>query len=180
MHGIVRLILTQSREFQANQCKEHLKSLLVTYPNIEVLSGKRNIEIRPISVSKGNIARILIKRYYDSSKKSKNHSEDSNSLSGLATKDSSPAGLEELTAMSYEMKNPLPVDLDFILCAGDDRTDEDMFNILENIDPLCEVYCCHVGPPNKNTYAKWRIPSPMEMNRLLVKLSEIEVEKRRA
>ncbi|KAI7884188.1 hypothetical protein K492DRAFT_143065 [Lichtheimia hyalospora FSU 10163] len=47
------------------------------------------------------------------------------------------------------------VDPDWILCAGDDRTDEDMFNAL----PHASAWCVHIGPQEKETAANWSISS---------------------
>lgn len=47
------------------------------------------------------------------------------------------------------------VNPDWILCAGDDRTDEDMFHAL----PHASAWCVHIGPQEKETAAKWSIPS---------------------
>lgn len=68
--------------------------------------------------------------------------------------------------------HPFSVDLDFIMCAGDDRTDEDMFNVLLSLKPSCDVFCCLVGPPNKPTSAKFHLPNATEMNKLLNSLCQ--------
>lgn len=47
------------------------------------------------------------------------------------------------------------VNPDWILCAGDDRTDEDMFNALTH----ASAWCVHIGPQEKETAAKWSIAS---------------------
>lgn len=43
-------------------------------------------------------------------------------------------------------------DSDFIMCAGDDQTDEDMFRALKD-DP--HAFCVSVGPLSKKTNAKY-------------------------
>lgn len=43
---------------------------------------------------------------------------------------------------------------DFIMCAGDDQTDEDMFNALKEDQ---KAFCVSVGPLNKSTQAKYYV-----------------------
>ncbi|KAI7857063.1 trehalose-phosphatase-domain-containing protein [Circinella umbellata] len=47
------------------------------------------------------------------------------------------------------------VGADFVLCGGDDRTDEDMFHALKN-EP---AYCVLIGPQDKETEARYSIPT---------------------
>ncbi|KAN0059810.1 hypothetical protein ACQY0O_008384 [Thecaphora frezii] len=77
--------------FQAKECQAHLENL--TSHNklpVEVLVGKKNLEVRPLAVNKGEIVKRLL---YDNT------------------------------------------DADFVFCAGDDKTDEDMFRALYNLAP---------------------------------------------
>jgi trehalose 6-phosphate synthase/phosphatase len=72
-------------QFQCRQCQDLLENNLAHKRPIEVLVGKKNLEVRPIAVNKGEIVKRLV------------------------------------------YKNP---EVEFIFCAGDDRTDEDMFRSL--------------------------------------------------
>lgn len=120
-----------------------------------MLVGKKNLEVRPLAVNKGEIVRRIV----------------------------------------YE--NP---DADFIFCAGDDKTDEDMFRSLrtlfppggptdeptvlhppvaitsvlepEEADELPDVhlsirpdhiFATTVGPPAKKTLASWHVTCPEEV-----------------
>ncbi len=77
--------------FQAKECQAHLENL--TSQNklaIEVLVGKKNLEVRPLAINKGEIVKRIL---YDH------------------------------------------VDAEFVFCAGDDKTDEDMFRTLFNLAP---------------------------------------------
>ena len=157
-------------EFQCKQLLDLLESSLAPRRPIEVLVGKKNLEVRPLAVNKGEIVRRLI----------------------------------------YE--NP---DADFIFCAGDDKTDEDMFRALRTIFPpggitenepvlmgapvaltsaldpedaasLPEVelsvrpegiFASTVGPPAKKTLAGWHVTSPDEVvDALDSLLEETDVE----
>ncbi|BEJ18226.1 hypothetical protein CspHIS471_0705030 [Cutaneotrichosporon sp. HIS471] len=143
-------------EFQCKQALDLLESSLAPRRPIEVLVGKKNLEVRPLAVNKGEIVRRLV----------------------------------------YE--NP---DADFIMCAGDDKTDEDMFRSLRTIfppggprdgeavtmkppvgvtaalepdeaDELPEVnlrirpsgvFSITVGPSAKKTLAGWHVTTPDEV-----------------
>lgn len=72
-------------EFQCRQCQDLLENNLVNKRPIEVMVGKKNLEVRPIAVNKGEIVKRIL------------------------------------------YMNP---DAEFIFCAGDDKTDEDMFRAL--------------------------------------------------
>ncbi|KAI8867126.1 hypothetical protein GQ42DRAFT_167882 [Ramicandelaber brevisporus] len=71
--------------FQAKECHNHLENAVVSKLPVEIMLGKKNIEVRPVSMNKGEIVRRL---------------------------------LEETR------------ECDFVFCAGDDKTDEDMFRML--------------------------------------------------
>ncbi|ODO11583.1 trehalose-phosphatase [Cryptococcus amylolentus CBS 6273] len=142
-------------DFQCKQCLDLLESSLAPRRPIEVLVGKKNLEVRPLAVNKGEIVRRLM----------------------------------------YE--NP---DADLIFCAGDDKTDEDMFRALRTIFPPGgivdnkvvmkppvavtstlepedvaelpdvelsirpnDVFATAVGPPAKKTLANWHVTCPEEV-----------------
>lgn len=76
--------------FQCKQCLDLLETNLVPKRPIEVLVGKKNLEVRPIAINKGEIVKRLL------------------------------------------YTNP---DAEFVFCAGDDKTDEDMFRALATVKP---------------------------------------------
>ncbi|ORX39871.1 putative trehalose-phosphatase [Kockovaella imperatae] len=152
-------------EFQCKQALDLLESSLAPRRPVEVLVGKKNLEVRPLAVNKGEIVRRLM----------------------------------------YE--NP---DADFIFCAGDDKTDEDMFRSLRTVFPpggsgpgqplmlkppvavtssldpedaeqLPDVelhltpeviFATTVGPPAKKTLASWHVTCPEEVVEALEGLCE--------
>ncbi|KAI9281897.1 glycosyltransferase family 20-domain-containing protein [Sporodiniella umbellata] len=71
--------------FQAKECQNHLENAIVSNYPVEILVGKKNLEVRPMSINKGEIVKRIL---------SKN------------------------------------LDTDLVVCAGDDKTDEDMFRAL--------------------------------------------------
>ncbi|KAL4568019.1 hypothetical protein LXL04_023619 [Taraxacum kok-saghyz] len=67
---------------------------------------------------------------------------------------------------------------DFVLCIGDDRSDEDMFEVItgsvssgEFIDPKAQVFACTVG--NKPSKAKYYLDDTFEIARLMHGLASV-------
>jgi trehalose 6-phosphate synthase/phosphatase len=135
--------------FQCRQCQDLLENNLARKRPIEVLVGKKNLEVRPIAVNKGEIVKRIV------------------------------------------YKNP---DTQFVFCAGDDKTDEDMFRALQlfqpgatkaTMDPPLSVtlvdkdasaqkpvnlalspdniFTTAVGHTDKRTLARWHVTSPGEV-----------------
>lgn len=108
--------------FQAKECQTHLENAVVSKLPVEILIGKKNIEVRPLFINKGEIVKKL---------------------------------LEE---------NP---DCDFVYCAGDDKTDEDMFRAIKPLssNSLHEdhKFTVTIGSANKKTSAKWHVNSPQDI-----------------
>ncbi|KAF9930311.1 threalose-6-phosphate phosphatase [Linnemannia zychae] len=71
--------------FQAKECQNHLENAVLSKLPVEILVGKKNLEVRPTIVNKGEIVKRLMSQHPDA---------------------------------------------EFVLCAGDDKTDEDMFRAL--------------------------------------------------
>ncbi|KJA17600.1 glycosyltransferase family 20 protein [Hypholoma sublateritium FD-334 SS-4] len=134
-------------QFQCRQCQDLLENNLAHKRPIEVLVGKKNLEVRPIAVNKGEIVKRIL------------------------------------------YQNP---DADFIFCAGDDKTDEDMFRALllfppgvkkvtmpapvsvtlvddpgaQPVDLKIEaeaVFTTAVGHSSKRTLAAWHVNTPHEV-----------------
>ncbi|TFK23762.1 trehalose 6-phosphate phosphatase [Coprinopsis marcescibilis] len=133
--------------FQCRQCQDLLENNLSNKRPIEVLVGKKNLEVRPIAVNKGEIVKRIL------------------------------------------YKNP---DAEFIFCAGDDKTDEDMFRSLllfppgttqvrmeaplsvtlidgSNQPPVDlaikpeAIFTTAVGHSSKRTLAVWHVTTPQEI-----------------
>ncbi|RMZ82183.1 hypothetical protein DV738_g1910, partial [Chaetothyriales sp. CBS 135597] len=52
----------------------------------------------------------------------------------------------------------------FVLCLGDDRTDEDMFRALQETDlPKEHIFTCTVGASSKKTLAHWHLLEPADV-----------------
>ncbi|KAG5732360.1 Trehalose-phosphatase [Termitomyces sp. T112] len=133
--------------FQCRHCQDLLENNLANKRPIEVLVGKKNLEVRPLAVNKGEIVKRIL------------------------------------------YKNP---DAEFIFCAGDDKTDEDMFRSLllfpngttevtmpapmsvtlveGNAPPPVKlsirpeaVFTTAVGHSSKRTLAGWHVTAPQEV-----------------
>ncbi|KAL0563131.1 hypothetical protein V5O48_018946, partial [Marasmius crinis-equi] len=152
-------------QFQCRQCQDLLENNLAHKRPIEVLVGKKNLEVRPLAVNKGEIVKRIL--YY----------------------------------------NP---DAEFIFCAGDDKTDEDMFRALNifsggvstinaskaKLDaplsvklvgngssdaPAVEleirpdaIFTTAVGHSSKRTLASWHVTTPQEVVDHMMEMIDFE------
>ncbi|KAI9814285.1 MAG: threalose-6-phosphate phosphatase [Thelocarpon impressellum] len=110
--------------FQARECQKHLENSVAKKWDIEVMTGKANLEVRPTFVNKGEIAKRLVEQY------------------------------------GREAGQPP----EFVLCLGDDATDEDMFRSLgaSNL-PSNQVFPVTVGASSKMTLARWHLLEPRDV-----------------
>ncbi|OCK96538.1 glycosyltransferase family 20 protein [Cenococcum geophilum 1.58] len=110
--------------FQARECQKHLENTAAKNWDVEVMTGKANLEVRPRFVNKGEIAKRLIQAYGD--------------------KPGEPP--------------------EFVLCLGDDFTDEDMFRSLRQSKlPPDHVFSVTVGASSKQTLANWHLLEPSDV-----------------
>lgn len=122
--------------WQAKQCQSLLENTISGKMAVEILAGKKNLEVRPISINKGQTLRRILSE-----------------------------GTERIQA-------------DFVFCAGDDRTDEDMFKALMELEEnneftnLDDIVTCTIGPAEKKTLAKFHVNNPDQLINLLFQLTE--------
>jgi trehalose-phosphatase len=118
--------------WQAKECQLHLQStILAKYP-VEVLLGKKIIEIRSSFCNKGICLANILGRFTEA--------------------------------------------VECVVCAGDDRTDEDMFKMLQNCqqraDGAMRVFCCLVGGSGTvRSEARYRCESPEALGKILLKMT---------
>lgn len=141
-------------EFQANRLKKFLVNDIASKYDVEVMAGKANLEVRPRSVNKGEIAKRLVLSHLDKS--------------------------EDLLLNDISDKKDIDIDLtrlpDFMLCIGDDQTDEDMFRALNHIEReyfvtnahkfdghSYGIYTVAIGPASKQTVAKAHLTGPSQV-----------------
>lgn len=137
-------------EFHAGELKQKLLTFTDDY-GLEVMDGKANIEVRPRFVNKGEIVKSLVWHKHGDPK------------DFLETIDTSKLSVEDMP--------------DFILCLGDDFTDEDMFRELNTIEDTWKknfpentnkwghhgVYPVTVGSASKKTVAKAHLTDPQQV-----------------
>ena len=117
---------------QAKECQLNLESSLLSKYQVEILPGKKVIEVRSAFCNKGICITNIIQHYSQ---------------------------------------------LEFVFCAGDDRTDEDMFRVLENASTFnsssnrMKVFTCIVGSSVQRSIAKYRTEHPESLLNILAKLS---------
>ena len=60
-----------------------------------------------------------------------------------------------------------------MFCAGDDRTDEDMFKALRRSElPNDSYFCTTIGASSKKTLAEWHVSLPDEIIQAMRKMTE--------
>ncbi|KAI0595154.1 glycosyltransferase family 20-domain-containing protein [Biscogniauxia sp. FL1348] len=141
----------------AHASKEALKELEETVAkkwDVEVMTGKANLEVRPTFINKGEIAKRLVNDY-------------NADIVHVAGSD------------APEIVNGHPHDgkLEFVLCMGDDFTDEDMFRALNGLSgkqvDADHVYTVTVGASTKVTLAKWHVLSPEDVIESIALLANV-------
>lgn len=133
--------------FQSQHIIQEVEALLDTY-DIEIMAGKANVEVRPKFVNKGEIAKRLV----------------------LSAHGASQANFKPKDSVAFDKL------ADFVLCLGDDKTDEDMFKALISIEEDWKkeknpqnkfgtygIYPITVGPANKKTVAKSYLSDPHQV-----------------
>ncbi|KAI9230186.1 MAG: glycosyltransferase family 20-domain-containing protein [Piptocephalis tieghemiana] len=119
-------------EFQANECQNHLENAVLPKLAVEILVGKKNLEVRPIALNKGEIVRRLVQ----------------------------------------ESSTP-DAPLQWLMCAGDDKTDEDMFRSLrkDKFASKDRDWTITIGEQEKRTLARWHVRQPEQLISLLSRLA---------
>ncbi|KAI7826369.1 glycosyltransferase family 20-domain-containing protein [Kickxella alabastrina] len=124
-------------EFQSKECMNHLENSVVSKRPVEILVGKKCLEVRPMSVNKGEIVKRLMGAH--------------------------------------------PEQWDFVACAGDDKTDEDMFRAVRSMKRSINdggAEDVDGKPPHyftiTKTAAAWHLTSPQRVITALERLAETE------
>ena len=144
-----RAAVPELGDYNAAELKKQLLEFTEDF-DLDVMEGKKNIEVRPKFVNKGEIVKRLVWHKYGT-----------------------PQDLLK------PLDQTLPIDQmpDFILCLGDDFTDEDMFRQLNSIETLWSkeyndkrnkwgnfgFYPVTVGSAAKVTVAKAHLTDPQQV-----------------
>ncbi|KAJ1511033.1 threalose-6-phosphate phosphatase [Coelomomyces lativittatus] len=136
-------------DFQAKECHNHLENAVLSKFPIEILVGKKNLEVRPFAINKGEIVKRLLTTL-----------ESGSNLSSTSTFSSSSSSSSPSSSSSSSLN--LLNHFDFVFCIGDDKTDEDMFKVL-NKDEDPRNWSVTIGQANKKTTAAWHLLSPQHL-----------------
>ena len=122
----------------ARECQKELERNVATKFDVDVMTGKANLEVRPTFINKGEIAKRLVASY---------NAETTTEKGGAK--------------------------VEFVLCMGDDSTDEDMFRALSTLSAPEDngtsalapehVFTVTVGASTKVTLAKWHLLEPEDV-----------------
>ncbi|KAI9138180.1 glycosyltransferase family 20-domain-containing protein [Paraphysoderma sedebokerense] len=132
--------------FQAKECQNHLENAILSKLPVEILIGKKNLEVRPVSVNKGEIVKELLLAPPDDS--GAGSFEDSHliNVSRQQPLTVNPNTSHAATTTTPTSSNPVSptsptfqLHYDFVFCVGDDKTDEDMFKMLRKLCPEDEA-----------------------------------------
>lgn len=111
------------------------------------MEGKANLEVRPTFINKGEIAKRLVASY----------NADIKRVNPNASKEDSQLG--------------------FVLCLGDDFTDEDMFRALSVLSGNAldkeAVFSVTVGASTKVTLARWHVLEPEDVVEAIALLANV-------
>ncbi|KAI1504012.1 glycosyltransferase family 20-domain-containing protein [Biscogniauxia marginata] len=111
---------------------------------VEVMKGKANLEVRPTFINKGEIAKRLVNNY-----------------------NSDITHVVKTEASNLTNGHAQDGKLEFVLCMGDDFTDEDMFRALNGLSgtqvEADHVFTVTVGASTKVTLAKWHVLEPQDV-----------------
>lgn len=141
-----RLADPEQGPHMASECQKELEATVARRWDVDVMPGKANIEVRPTFINKGEIAKRLVNSY----KLDMSHIPGNSPDSGDGR-------------------------VEFVLCMGDDFTDEDMFRALNGLSapPTDEneqvkvkpenVYTVTVGASTKATLARWHLLEPEDV-----------------
>ncbi|KAG0175237.1 threalose-6-phosphate phosphatase [Apophysomyces sp. BC1015] len=112
--------------FQAKECQNHLENAILSKMPVEVLVGKKNLEVRPTLVNKGEVVKRLLNGF------------------------------------------------DFCLCCGDDKTDEDMFKIVnKSAMEVSHKFSIIVSAEDKNTQALWHLPTVQDVTNAMKAMAQV-------
>ena len=144
-----RAAVPELGDYNAAELKKQLLEFTEDF-DLDVMEGKKNIEVRPKFVNKGEIVKRLVWHKY---------------------------GTPQDLLKPLDQSLPIDEMPDFILCLGDDFTDEDMFRQLNSIETLWSkeyndkrnkwgnfgFYPVTVGSAAKVTVAKAHLTDPQQV-----------------
>ncbi|KAK4534121.1 hypothetical protein CDCA_CDCA01G0146 [Cyanidium caldarium] len=159
--------------WQASELHDHLESVLSSF-GVQVISGNRWVQVRLRDVNKGVMVETIL-RWYSSGHLPPSPTgpldEAPPPPPAASTSPSTPSGGGRAAMMAM----PSPHRPDFILCCGDDRTDEDMFTYIDQVyeraseEVHSRIFTCVLGVKPSN--ARYYIRDSDEMVEILTALA---------
>ncbi|GIL85506.1 hypothetical protein Vretimale_13398 [Volvox reticuliferus] len=161
--------------WQAKELLDHLEGVLSNKP-IEIVGGQGYVEIKPQGVSKGRALERLLASACStppltSSPSSGHHDHHARPPRGFPNPvDLGTSPLRGASGLvAKELGEP-----DFMLCIGDDRSDEDMYSSIDTMkSKTAQVFACTVG--QKPSRAPYYLNDPGEVLQLLARLVDISL-----
>ncbi|TPX12619.1 uncharacterized protein E0L32_000796 [Thyridium curvatum] len=156
-----RLADPEQGAHMSRECQKELEGGVARDWDVDVMTGKANLEVRPTFINKGEIAKRLVHSY----------NADMAEVPGSPTAErGAGAGADPSQSQS-----PSGERVGFVMCSGDDFTDEDMFRALRALTAPADghggeaelleeqTYTVTVGASTKVTLAKWHLLEPEDV-----------------
>ncbi|CAK7229926.1 hypothetical protein SCUCBS95973_007396 [Sporothrix curviconia] len=176
-----RLADPEQGPHMARECHKELEASVARTWQVDVMEGKANLEVRPTFINKGEIVKRLVSSYgSDIRSVASVGSRTPLEMSGILSSPPPDAAAASASASVSASQAPSLAaaahdnELEFVLCMGDDATDEDMFRALNGLstphddDTPADVQPEHyftvtVGASTKVTLANWHLLEPEDV-----------------
>ncbi|KAH8060265.1 hypothetical protein JL720_13602 [Aureococcus anophagefferens] len=180
--------------WQAKDMQIHMEDVMSNLP-LEIIQGNRLVEVRHVGVNKS----LVLEEVLRMGPRGETVRERPAEASAVATTPGAPAATSGSAATSPDSGTDSPgasdaaasskadVDFDFVLCVGDDRSDEDMYQLLKawharraehdadkgGDDAPAQLYLVHIG--TGATQAEYYLESVIELRKLLRGMASISL-----
>ncbi|KAG0214515.1 hypothetical protein BGX28_001969, partial [Mortierella sp. GBA30] len=147
--------------WQARECQNHIEEAIGSIYPVHAIVGRKCLEVMPRDVSKACAAKTIIESLLPS-KTIPSSSSSSSALDSTLSDPMLPEGEREGRegGEGGEGADGVHCPVDFVLCVGDDRSDEDMFQFVNTLKVNDQhphrVVTCTVG--SKSSEARWFVP----------------------
>ncbi|KAG2202943.1 hypothetical protein INT47_008975 [Mucor saturninus] len=150
-----RLADAEYGAFQAKECQNHLENAIVSKFPVEILVGKKNLEIRPMSVNKGEIVKRILAS-----------NPDTNLVISAGDDKTDEDMFRALSSAQYQQKQQASPPAS--IKGGIVGTPSPSIIWPEANSNL---YSITVGPSEKKTHANWHVNTPQQIIQVLNSLA---------
>ncbi|KAH8065122.1 hypothetical protein JL722_2027 [Aureococcus anophagefferens] len=193
---VTQLLATLARDTRntAKDMQIHMEDVMSNLP-LEIIQGNRLVEVRHVGVNKS----LVLEEVLRMGPRGETVRERPAEASAVATTPGAPAATSGSAATSPDSGTDSPgasdaaasskadVDFDFVLCVGDDRSDEDMYQLLKawharraehdadkgGDDAPAQLDLVHIG--TGATQAEYYLESVIELRKLLRGMASISL-----